>query len=122
MTSRERIQFWGAILGVSGFIYLWSFEFSQLFLSCERDNTPTNSVFGHAENSDTALAGIFYSVTPDENQIDSDVRFYYFHGNGIGLLRYGKVGLNNTESFHYETQADVLSLKFNKKNNNKWDY
>jgi hypothetical protein len=114
MTSKQRIQFWGAILGMSGFMYLWSFEFSQLFLGLEGDNTPTVSIFGHGDAPDAALTGIFYSVTPEKDVLTSDVRFYYFHGNGIGLLRYGKVGLNNTESFHYKTQDDVLSLRFNK--------
>lgn len=42
------------------------------------------------------------------------VRFYYFHGDGHGLYRYGRVGLNNTHSFDYETEGGVLSLRFRK--------
>jgi hypothetical protein len=33
------------------------------------------------------------------------LRFWYFHGDGKGLYRYGKVGLANTHSFDYEVDA-----------------
>lgn len=114
MNSRERIQFWGAFLGVSGFIFLWSFELSHVFTGTAHQPAKPATIYGHDKTPDPNLTGIFYSVTPDEADLKSPIRFYYFHGNGIGLLRYGKVGLNNTESFHYETDSDVLSLKFNK--------
>lgn len=114
MTSKDRIRIWGALLGITGFIYLWSFEFHQACQSVEAEPAAPVVMFGHSGSEDTALTGIFYSVTPTKDDLHSDLRFYYFHGNGIGLLRYGKVGLNNTESFHYETTDDVLSLRFNK--------
>ena len=114
MTSKERIRLWGMLLGITGFMYLWSFEFYQAFQGFDVDETPTVSIFGHSGEQDAALTGIFYSVAPSKDDLHSDLRFYYFHGNGIGLLRYGKVGLNNTESYHYETKDDVLSLRFNK--------
>jgi hypothetical protein len=42
-------------------------------------------------------------------------RFYYFHNkNGIGLYRYGRVGLNYTNSYDYAVKGDRLSLKFRK--------
>ncbi len=44
----------------------------------------------------------------------SDVGFYYFHGDGKGLYRYGQVGLVNTHSFDYDVQGDTLVLQFRK--------
>ena len=44
----------------------------------------------------------------------SDVGFYYFHGDGKGLYRYGKVGLANTHSFDYDVVDDTLVLHFRK--------
>ncbi|HRI09187.1 MAG TPA: hypothetical protein PKW35_15300 [Nannocystaceae bacterium] len=40
------------------------------------------------------------------------VRFYYFHGDGHGLYRYGKVGLTNTHAFDYAIEGDALALRF----------
>lgn len=42
------------------------------------------------------------------------VRFYYFHGDGTGLYRYGRVGLTNTHSFDYDVQGDTLVIDFRK--------
>ena len=42
------------------------------------------------------------------------VRFWYFHGNGKGLYRYGRVGLNTTNSFDYTTVGNRLELVFRK--------
>ncbi|MEZ4382026.1 MAG: hypothetical protein R3A79_11815 [Nannocystaceae bacterium] len=42
------------------------------------------------------------------------VRFYYFHGDGHGLYRYGKVGLTNTHSFDYAVEGESLRLRFRK--------
>ncbi|MCA9712197.1 MAG: hypothetical protein KDK70_40550, partial [Myxococcales bacterium] len=42
------------------------------------------------------------------------VRFYYFHGDGTGLYRYGRVGLTNTHSFDYDVEGDQLVLDFRK--------
>jgi hypothetical protein len=44
----------------------------------------------------------------------SDIGFYYFHGDGKGLYRYGKVGLANTHSFDYDVVGDTLVLQFRK--------
>lgn len=44
----------------------------------------------------------------------SPIRFYYFHGNGIGLYRYGRVGYTNTNSFDYEIKGNELFLTFRK--------
>jgi hypothetical protein len=42
------------------------------------------------------------------------VAFYYFHGDGKGLYRYGVGGLSNTHSFDYELASGELRLKFRK--------
>jgi hypothetical protein len=42
------------------------------------------------------------------------VRFWYFHGDGHGLYRYGKVGFNNTHSFDYSVDGDRVKLRFRK--------
>lgn len=44
------------------------------------------------------------------------LRFWYFHGDGKGLYRYGKVGLANTHSFDYSvSRSGELSLRFRKR-------
>ncbi|PRQ06985.1 hypothetical protein [Enhygromyxa salina] len=47
------------------------------------------------------------------------LRFWYFHGDGKGLYRYGKVGLANTHSFDYSVEPsgrDVdVSVQFRKR-------
>ncbi|HVI00622.1 MAG TPA: hypothetical protein VM869_18015 [Enhygromyxa sp.] len=42
------------------------------------------------------------------------LRFWYFHGDGKGLYRYGKVGLANTHSFDYDIEGTELYLRFRK--------
>jgi hypothetical protein len=42
------------------------------------------------------------------------VKFYYFHGGGHGLYRYGKVGSTFTNSFDYTVDGDVVTLAFRK--------
>ncbi len=42
------------------------------------------------------------------------LRFWYFHGDGHGLYRYGNVGLANTHSFDYALVGDTLELSFRK--------
>jgi hypothetical protein len=44
-----------------------------------------------------------------------DVRFYYFHGDGNGLFRYGKNGLTNTHSYDYRVlEPGKMRLSFRK--------
>lgn len=83
-----------------------------------------------------SIYGLWAKTWPQK--IGDPVRFYYFHQatanetpakgdsstSGIGLYRYGKVGLNFTHSFHWKVRASasgksganrgVLELKFNK--------
>ncbi len=48
-------------------------------------------------------------------QSDGDpVRFYFFHEDGIGLYRYGKIGLNTTNSFDWKADGDELVITFRK--------
>jgi hypothetical protein len=42
------------------------------------------------------------------------LRFWYFHGDGKGLYRYGKVGLANTHSFDYEVEVAQLFVRMRK--------
>lgn len=42
------------------------------------------------------------------------VRFWYFHGDGHGLYRYGKVGYTNTNSFDYTVDGDQVEIRFRK--------
>ena len=58
------------------------------------------------------LAGIWWRWEPGVD--GSPVRFYYFHGDGKGLYRYGRVGLTNTNSFDYDVEGDTLVLTFRK--------
>ncbi len=59
-----------------------------------------------------ALAGLWWKALPGLE--GSDVGFYYFHGDGKGLYRYGKVGLVNTHSFDYDVAGGILVLEFRK--------
>ncbi len=40
------------------------------------------------------------------------IRVYYFHLDGHGLYRYGKVGLTNTHSFDYRIEGERAWLRF----------
>lgn len=59
-----------------------------------------------------ALAGIWWRFEPRAE--GDDVRFYYFHGDGKGLYRYGRMGLSNTHSFDYAVDGGQLKLRFRK--------
>lgn len=59
-----------------------------------------------------ALSGIWWRY--EAGLQGEPVRFYYFHGDGTGLYRYGKVGLTNTHSFDYDVVDGRLVLDFRK--------
>lgn len=42
------------------------------------------------------------------------VRFYFFHEKGIGLYRYGRIGLNTTSSFDWRVDNGELVMTFRK--------
>lgn len=55
--------------------------------------------------------------TPKQKSIEdlaAPLRFYYFHPDGIGLYRYGRVGLNNTHSYDYSLQDGMVEFRFRK--------
>lgn len=60
-----------------------------------------------------AVQGL-WSRWPDKQHEGDPVRFYYFHGDGHGLYRYGRVGLTNTHSFDYRAHGDTLVVTFRK--------
>jgi hypothetical protein len=63
-----------------------------------RAHAPSSAVVEQAEQADP-LRGLWMRY---ESRGEGDpLRFWYFHGDGKGLYRYGKVGLANTHSFDY---------------------
>ncbi len=66
---------------------------------------------GQAE-IDPRLAGLWQRF--DTLNEGDPLRFYYFHPDGFGIYRYGKVGLTNTHSFDYGGSQGVLDLRFRK--------
>jgi hypothetical protein len=59
------------------------------------------------------IAGL-WTRWPDARSDGDKVRFWFFHPEGIGLYRYGKIGLNTTNSFDWHVEGDALVLKFRK--------
>ena len=59
-----------------------------------------------------ALLGLWQATQPEKE--GDRVRFYYFHTGGIGLVRYGRMGLTYTRSFHWKASGDDLTLVFTK--------
>ena len=62
--------------------------------------------------TDARLLGLWAQFEPTKE--GDPVRFYYFHDGGIGLYRYGRMGLNNTHSYKWSVDDDRLTLTFNK--------
>lgn len=83
-------------------------------------------VLGPREGTPSAFAGLseeapradavqgLWSRWPDKQHEGDPVRFYYFHGDGHGLYRYGRVGFTNTHSFDYRADGDTLVVTFRK--------
>lgn len=75
---------------------------------------PTGAAPARVEDREAVaeLAGIWWRY---ERGAEGDpLRFYYFHGDGKGLYRYGRVGLTNTNSFDYDVEGETLVLRFRK--------
>lgn len=65
-----------------------------------------------AEVGGDPLVGLWSAHAPG---VEGDpVQFYYFHGDGHGLYRYGRVGATNTNSFDYTVDGDVVTIAFRK--------
>ncbi len=65
-----------------------------------------------ADTSGAPLLGLWSQF--DGKAVADPLRFYYFHDGGIGLYRYGKVGLNKTNSFDWKIDDDRVLLAFRK--------
>jgi hypothetical protein len=68
--------------------------------------------FSKPNPKDDALKGLWFRYEP--GGLGAPVRFYYFHGNGNGLYRYGRQGYTNTNSYDYEINNSTLTLNFRK--------
>jgi hypothetical protein len=60
---------------------------------------------------DDPLVGLWAEPAADG---EDRVRFYYFHGDGHGLYRYGKRASTYTNSFDYTVDGDTVELHFRK--------
>ncbi len=58
------------------------------------------------------LLGLWQFTRPERE--GDPLRFYYFHDGGIGLVRYGRMGLTYTRSFHWSAEPGSLTLVFTK--------
>lgn len=75
--------------------------------------TPPSASEEAEKPAKSALLGLWQATQPEKE--GDPVRFYYFHDGGIGLVRYGRVGLTYTRSFHWKVGADgKLTLVFMK--------
>lgn len=59
-----------------------------------------------------ALLGLWQATKPEKE--GDPVRFYYFLNGGIGLVRYGRMGLTNTRAFQWKVVGSELALVFMK--------
>ena len=57
---------------------------------------------------------VLWRAVPGQGARQDTLRFWYFHGDGNGLYRYGTIGLNNTHSFDYEVVPGGVQLRFRK--------
>ena len=67
----------------------------------------------HGSANEAGLTGLWRAVPAQGARSDS-LRFWYFHGDGKGLYRYGTTGLNNTRSFDYQAVSGGIELRFRK--------
>lgn len=86
-------------------------------LPCDRGGT-VEPARAHVEEArearhPAALAGL-WTRWPTSRQDGDAVRFWFFHPEGIGLYRYGKIGLNTTNSFDWHVDGDELVVTFRK--------
>ena len=76
------------------------------------ETCPEDQVVADAPAIDARLAGLWQRF---ETLHEGDpMRFYFFHPDGFGIYRYGKVGLTNTHSFDYSGADGVVDLRFRK--------
>jgi hypothetical protein len=100
------------MLGVSfGTLLAVGVVSAELFGPCSAPRDPTLQVTPGAEAA--PLTGLWRAV-PGQGAREDTLRFWYFHGDGKGLYRYGTSGLNNTHSFDYEVVPGGVKLRFRK--------
>ena len=73
---------------------------------------PASTSATETARAEAAILGLWSRFQPDK---EGDLqRFYYFHKGGIGLFRYGRMGLTYTQTFRYDVDDRKLRLVFNK--------
>ena len=82
------------------------------WLSLDRHCREPSPVALEAPHATDALTGIWWRY--EQGTTGDPVRFYYFHGDGTGLYRYGRVGATYTHSLDYELDGDTLRVRFRK--------
>ena len=74
--------------------------------------TKTPFVIHFTNQAADPLKGLWFRHEP--GGLGAPVRFYYFHGDGNGLYRYGRLGYTNTNSYDYALKDHTLTLSFRK--------
>ena len=64
--------------------------------------------------ADDELKGLWTRWPDAGKREDAPVAFYYFHDEGIGLFRFGKIGHNTTNSYNWQTQDNTIVLTYRK--------
>jgi hypothetical protein len=88
--------------------------------SDEPENAAARRADAPADTSDpagvdaAALRGLWSRFPDAGGRDDTPVAFYYFHDDGIGLYRYGRIAYNTTNSYHWRVAGDDLELTWNK--------
>ena len=73
---------------------------------------PGGDAVAPTQASSQEILGLWSRFAPEKE--GDRQRFYYFHTGGIGLFRYGKMGLSYTQTFKYSVDAERITLTFNK--------
>ena len=62
--------------------------------------------------TESKLLGMWSRFQPEKE--GDPQRFWYFHTGGIGLFRYGRMGLTYTQTFGYQVKKNRIVMTFNK--------
>lgn len=88
---------------------------APLIVAALKFTPPANIAPAKVQQNDVnsgTLLGLWQAFRPEKH--GDPVRFYYFHSGGIGLVRYGRLGLTYTRSFGWKVAGDHLMLVFTK--------
>lgn len=61
-----------------------------------------------------ALNGLWTRWPDAGTREDAAVAFYYFHHDGIGLFRFGRIGYNTTNSYRWSADDNVITIDYKK--------